>query len=118
LDSPGLVVAALKWHEAGKVDYALGGRVPVICLCSDARQYGLIANPDDYAGADVLILAPRRSLAQIESQFGDRFDSVELIAPATIMHAERPAMELPLFIGHRLHQSAARDASGDPRSSP
>ena len=112
LDSPGLVVAALKWHEAGKVDYALGGRVPVICLCSDARQYGLIANPDDYAGADVLILAPRRSLAQIESQFGDRFDSVELIAPATIMHAERPAMELPLFIGHRLHQSAARDASG------
>ena len=118
LDSPGLVVAALKWHEAGKIDYALGGRVPVICLCSDARQYGLIANPDDYAGADVLILAPRRALVQIESQFGDRFDSVEPIAPTTIMHAERPAMELPLFIGHRLHQSAARDASGDPRSSP
>src|SRR4029077_12697704 len=36
LDKPGLVVAALKWHEAGKIDYALGGRVPVICLGSDA----------------------------------------------------------------------------------
>src|SRR5271157_1032039 len=118
LDRPGLVVATLKWHEAGKIDYALGGRIPVICLGSDARQYGLTANPDDYAGADALIVAPRRSLAQIESQFGGRFDSIEPIAPTTVMHAGRPAMELPLFIGHRLHESTARDITGDPRSNP
>jgi hypothetical protein len=112
LDKPRLVVAALKWHEAGKIDYALGGRVPVLCLGSDARQYGLIANPDDYAGADVLIVAPRRSLAQIESQFGSLFDRIEPIAPATVMHAGRPAMSLPLFIGHRLR------ARADPTGSP
>jgi Dolichyl-phosphate-mannose-protein mannosyltransferase len=118
LDRPGLVVAALKWHEAGKIDYALGGRVPVICLGPDARQYGLIANPDDDAGADVLIVAPRHSLAQIESQFGARFDTIEPIAPATMMHAGRPALELPMFIGHRLRKSAAQEANGDPRNSP
>jgi hypothetical protein len=118
LDRPGLVVATLKWHEAGKIDYALGGRLPVICLSSDPRQYGLTADPDDHAGADVLIVAPRRSLAQIESQSGGRFDSIELIAPATITHAGRVAIELPLFIGHRLHQSAARKATADPRSNP
>jgi Dolichyl-phosphate-mannose-protein mannosyltransferase len=102
LDRAGLVVAALKWHEAGKIDYALGSRVPVLCLGADARQYGLIANPDDFVGTDVLIVAPRRSLAQISSQFGSLFGSIDPIAPATIMHAGRPAMELPLFIGHRL----------------
>jgi 4-amino-4-deoxy-L-arabinose transferase-like glycosyltransferase len=118
LDRPGLVVAALKWHEAGKIDYALGGHILVICLGSDLRQYGLTANPDDHAGADVLIVAPRRSLAQIESQFGARFDSIESIAPATVMHADRVAMELPLFIGRRLHKSAAREATDDPRSNP
>jgi hypothetical protein len=118
LDRPGLVVATLKWHEAGKIDYALGGRTPVICLGSDPRQYGLTANPDDHAGADVLIVAPRRSLAQIESQFGGRFDSIEPIAPATVMHVGRVAMELPLFIGHRLHRSAAREATADPTSNP
>ncbi len=32
LDRPGLVVAATRWLDAGKIDYALGGRVPVICL--------------------------------------------------------------------------------------
>ena len=117
LDMPGLVVAALKWHEAGKIDYALGGRIPVICLGSDERQYGLIANPDDYAGADVLIVAPHRSLAQIKSQFGARFEAIEPIAPATIVHAGRAGMELPLFIARRLHKSAEPEAIRDPRSS-
>ena len=118
LDRPGLVVATLKWHEAGKVDYALGGRLPVICLGPDPRQYGLVANPNGYAGSDVLIVAPRRSFEQITGEFGTLFDSIEPIAPATVMHAGRPAMELPLYLGHRLHKSAGRDANGDPRSSP
>ena len=43
LERPNLVVAALRWSDAGKVDYALGGRRPVICLGPDARQYGLVA---------------------------------------------------------------------------
>jgi hypothetical protein len=106
LDRPGLVVGTAKWHEAGKIDYALGGRVPVLCLGGDARQYGLIANPDDYAGADVLIVAPRRSLAQIDDQFRSMFEAIEPIAPATITHAGRPLMTLPLFIGHRLRARA------------
>jgi dolichyl-phosphate-mannose-protein mannosyltransferase len=104
LGRPGLVVAALKWHEAGKIDYALGGRIPVICLCSDPRQYGIVANPDDYAGADVLIVAPRRSFADIENQLGTRFDAIEPTASVAVMYAGRPVMELPLFIGRRLHR--------------
>ena len=40
LDRPKLVVAALRWSDAGKIDYALGGRLPVICLGPDAHQYG------------------------------------------------------------------------------
>ena len=126
LDRSGLVVATLKWHEAGKIDYALGGRIPVICLGSDARQYGLIANPDDYAGADVLIITPRRSFAQIIGQFGLLFDSIEPIAPATVMHAGSPALKLPMFIGHRLRKLGKRARApeappapnGDPTNSP
>jgi hypothetical protein len=96
----------VKWHEAGKIDYALGGGVPVICLGGDRRQYGLIANPDDYTGADVLIVAPRRSFAQITGQFGSLFDAIEPIAPATITHAGRPLTTLHLFIGRGLHARA------------
>ena len=70
----------------------------------------LYANPGDYAGADVLIA--RRSFAEINGQFGSLFDAIEPVAPATVMHAGRPALTLPLFMGHRLR------ARADPAGSP
>ena len=105
LDRPGLVVAALRWSDAGKIDYALGGNLPVICLGPDAHQYGLIARHDDYAGADVLIVT-HASFEKVVGQFWFLFDSVEPIAPTTILHAGHPALKLNLYLGHRLHKAA------------
>ncbi len=110
LGRPGLVVGATRWLDAGKIDYALQGRAPVICLGPDPRQYGLIAPVDDYAGKDVLIVAPRSSLAGITAQFGALFDAIEPIAPSMVLHAGRPVMALPLYLGRRLH-----GAGGQPR---
>lgn len=101
-DRPKLVVAALRWSDAGKIDYALGGRLPVICLGPDDHQYGLLAKSDDYAGADVLI-ATRAPFEKIVGQYWFLFDSIEPIAPATVLHAGHPALRLNLFLGHRLH---------------
>jgi len=103
LGRPGLVVAATRWHDAGKIDYALGGEATVICLGADPRQYGLIANAGEHAGEDVLIVAPRTSLAQVTTQFGASFDALEALPAAMVRHAGRPAMLLPLFMGHHLH---------------
>jgi 4-amino-4-deoxy-L-arabinose transferase-like glycosyltransferase len=105
LDRPKLAVAALRWSDAGKIDYALGGRLPVICLGPDARQYGLLARNDDHAGADVLIVT-RASYEKIAGQYWFLFDSIEPIAPATILHAGHPALRLNLFLGHRLHRAS------------
>ncbi len=106
LGRPGLVVAATRWLDAGKLDYALDGRSPVLCLGPDPRQYGLIAPLARYAGDDVLIVAPGSALAGIAAQFGSQFDAIEPLAPATILHAGRPALTVPLFLGHRLHRPA------------
>lgn len=108
LDRPGLVVAATRWSEAGKIDYALGGRIPVICLGPDARQYGLIAHRDDYAGADVLIVAPRLAVETAVKQFSPLFDRIEPISPATIAHSGAPAMEVSLLVGHQLRKTAGK----------
>jgi 4-amino-4-deoxy-L-arabinose transferase-like glycosyltransferase len=105
LERPGLIVAALRWSDAGKIDYALGGTVPVICLGPDAHQYGLIARHDDYAGADVLIVTPV-SFEKVVGQFWFLFDWIEPIAPTTVLHAGHPALKLNLFLGHGLHKSA------------
>jgi hypothetical protein len=105
LDRPNLVVAAQRWSDAGKLDYALGGRPPVICLGPDAHQYGLLARRDEYAGADVLIVT-RAPFEKIVGQYWFLFDTIEPLGPATVLHAGRPALRLNLFLGHRLHKAA------------
>ncbi len=103
LDRPGLVVAATRWLDAGKIDYALGGRLPVVCLGDDPREYGLIAPVARYAGRDVLIVAPKVAPAEIAASYGRLFASIETLAPSSVRHDGRAALPLPLYLGRHLH---------------
>jgi hypothetical protein len=115
LDRPGLVVGAMKWSEAGKIDYALGGRVRVICLGPDARQYSLISPLRDSAGADVLIVAPRLPVEPVLRQFSSFFDRLEPIKPATLSHSGEPAIGVSLLLGHRLHKAVGECCASQAR---
>ena len=105
LQRPRLVAAALRWSDAGKLDYGLGGVLPVICLGPDARQYGLLSGRDEHAGADVLIVT-RAPFEKILGQYWFLFDRLEPLAPVTLLHAGHPALNLNLFLGHRMHKAA------------
>lgn len=107
LGRSGLVVAAMRWHDAGKIDYALGGQSPVICLGPDPREYGLVAKLSDHVGDDAVIVAPRLTLAQVVARFGQSFDSIEALPATLVLHAGRPALRLPLFLGHGLRPPAS-----------
>jgi Dolichyl-phosphate-mannose-protein mannosyltransferase len=107
-----LIVAATRWSDAGKIDYALEGRTRVICLGPDPREYGVTTRPEDYVGDDVLIVAPRTSLAQVRAKFETVFDSVAELPPVLLWHAGRPAMLIPLFLGRHFHTQPTR-APGD-----
>jgi hypothetical protein len=50
-------VAALNWRDGGKIGYALGPGVTMLCLSADSRQFGFAHNLRDFAGRDVLVLA-------------------------------------------------------------
>jgi 4-amino-4-deoxy-L-arabinose transferase-like glycosyltransferase len=97
---PGLIIAATKWYEAGKIDYALGGSSKVICLGSDLRQYGMTSADTSDVGSDLLIVAPRKSLEAIEAQYRTSFDKITQLPPAVVLHNGRPALLLQLFLGH------------------
>src|SRR5262249_31961281 len=55
-NKPNLFVAATRWHEAGKIDYVLGGRLPVLCLCHDPRGYGVLTRLRAHLGDTALII--------------------------------------------------------------
>jgi hypothetical protein len=100
---PHTAVAALRWFDAGKIDYALGGTIKVTCLSPDARQYGLLTPLKALFGDDLVIVAPRTSLAAVKAKVGALFDSIEPVSgvgqSATVHHLTSDGV----FLGRRLH---------------
>jgi hypothetical protein len=98
------IVAALNWHDAGKLDYALGGAATVICLGDDPREFGLLHPAAKYQGDDVLILTPGKRPAQFNRSLRILFERIEPEPALTVLHAGRPAMEIPVYLGRHLEE--------------
>jgi 4-amino-4-deoxy-L-arabinose transferase-like glycosyltransferase len=103
-DRPSTVIVGDNWSDTGKLDYALGGDPPVMCLNVDCREYTL-ARPAALAlGHDVLIVAPRQTPASIDAAYGHLFDTIESLPPVLLRPPGRMSIEIPLFLGHRLRE--------------
>jgi hypothetical protein len=81
---PGAVAAALNWRDAGKIGYALGPDVTILCLCSDSRQFGFAHPLRDYAGRDLLLLDMDPTAPVL-----GWLERVETIPPASVRLAGR-----------------------------
>ena len=98
----GHAIATPTWNDTGKIDFALGGTPPVLCLNLDARQYGLLPGPAGRIGEDILIVAPRQDEARVRRDYGAIFDAIETVAPAVLAFPGRGSVSIPLFIGRGL----------------
>lgn len=103
-----LFISATRWHEAGKIDLALGGAMPVLCLCADPRGYGVIKRSSDYLGQDALIIGRGLTKSQVQSVYGPYFEHIEPMAPLAISHAGRQAFELAVYSAEGFKRSNAR----------
>jgi hypothetical protein len=97
-------LAGIRWHECGKLDYALGADHVVLCLTPDAREFAFSTDPAGEIGQDIVIVAPRTTLAALRAQLGGQFASIEPLAPITI----DAALTLPLFRGHDFQGAGVR----------
>jgi 4-amino-4-deoxy-L-arabinose transferase-like glycosyltransferase len=98
---PNLFIVATQWREAGKIDYALHGKMPVLCLARDPHGYGVLTRPEAHIGEDALIMG-RDLLPYRIRNYGNYFESIEELPPITIMQAGKPAFELSLYLAHSL----------------
>jgi hypothetical protein len=101
LDRPGLVVGATNWRDAGKIAYALGPDVRVICLNTDSREFGFGLTPADVIGRDVLILAPEHA-DRVMAAYAGIFAAIEALPPATIRQGGNDLATVGVFLGRRL----------------
>jgi 4-amino-4-deoxy-L-arabinose transferase-like glycosyltransferase len=108
LGRPNLFVAATRWDEAGKIDYALHGEMAVLCLARDPRGYGILTRPRDHIGEDALIVGRDLRSPGIQTTYGGYFESIEELPPITIQQGGRPAFELSVYLAHKLHDAPNR----------
>lgn len=95
---PGTVVGVPNWRDAGKIGIALGRDVTVLCLSTDARQFGLARPVQRFAGQDVLVLAadkPKRA----ERTLSHAFAQLQVLGTVSIRHAGRDLGEVVVMRG-------------------
>jgi 4-amino-4-deoxy-L-arabinose transferase-like glycosyltransferase len=97
-----LFVAARRWDDAGKIDYALHGRVPVVCLGHDPRGFGIVRKPRKYLGEDALIIGRDLSYGSVQKSYGSHFQSISQLPPITIEQGGQPAFALSVYLAHKM----------------
>jgi 4-amino-4-deoxy-L-arabinose transferase-like glycosyltransferase len=97
----GTVVGVPDWRDAGKIGYALGPDVTVLCLNRDAREFGLADPPAHFIGQDVLLLVPEHAQRAVQA-LAPVFDGIDALPPAPIRHAGRVLAQVAVLRGHRL----------------
>ena len=86
------------WRDAGKIGYALGPDVTMLCLSTDSRQFGFAHPLRDYAGRDVLCW---RSIPMARRQAA-WFRAVETLAPSSVRLDGRVLRTVTVLRGHGL----------------
>lgn len=104
LMGPDLIVATVSWIDGGKVDYALGGQLPVLCLSRDPRGFAFLRDERAFAGRDAIIVANahRADWQRLAALY---FQRVEPLADVQLQRTSGAALTLKLARGIGLKSS-------------
>jgi 4-amino-4-deoxy-L-arabinose transferase-like glycosyltransferase len=99
--TPGAVVAALNWRDAGKIGHALGPGATMLCLSADSRQFGFADPPGRFAGQDVLLLVVEPVAGQLAAA-RPWFRAMERLGDASVRLDGRVLRTVAVVRGHAL----------------
>nr|WP_294524261.1 glycosyltransferase family 39 protein [uncultured Rhodopila sp.] len=98
---PGAVAASVSWRDAGKLGYALGPDVTMLCLNRDCRQFGVADAVSGFAERDVLVLLPDPVGGSLD-EAKRWFSSVEILPGTSIRLGGRVLRTVTVLRGHGL----------------
>jgi Dolichyl-phosphate-mannose-protein mannosyltransferase len=97
LDRDASYVAAVRWHEAGRLGVALDGSLEVRCLCEDARSFGVLYGNQPPPGKVALIISPNLSLETTKDLLGTSFKHIAQLEPVIIRQGGKPLHRLNVY---------------------
>ena len=108
--------AAPDWIAAGKLGYALGPSVPVLCLGPAPHHFAYRFDAAAFQGKDALLI--ERADQNARGLFAQAFHDVDSVATLTIYRGARPAFALTVFVGRGFTPNTVSPEAGSPRPSP
>ncbi|HET7565854.1 MAG TPA: glycosyltransferase family 39 protein [Gemmatimonadaceae bacterium] len=99
LDDAGMFVAAPSWVQAGKVAYALGPGVPVLCVNANPHQFAYLRDAASFVGHDALLVALDDGRVDARATFAPHFARIAPLGRVTLQRAGHAAFDLELYRG-------------------
>ncbi len=99
LDRPDLFVGVWHWIDAGKVDAALGGRLPVTVLTGDPRNFAFQHDARTFAGRDAILVGRARTERGWVDRYRPHFQSIEPLPDLCVTRAGHCEVPLKAFLG-------------------
>jgi 4-amino-4-deoxy-L-arabinose transferase-like glycosyltransferase len=111
LGRPRTFVAAPSWVQAGKVAYALGPGVPVLCLSVDPREFAYLHDQRTFLGQDAIIVARLPASPDVAASYAPYFETVVPIGRVTIHRWRSPVFEVGVYRGHDFRRTVPAPAT-------
>ena len=95
-----LFVASTSWIEGGKIAYALGERVTVVCLCRNPHHFAYLHEQRALFGRDALLLDRTRGSSDAARRYAPYFATIDSLAPVVVRRGGYPALTIAVFRAH------------------
>jgi hypothetical protein len=97
LDAPRTFMVTGKWYESGHADSAVGDKLPVVCLCDDARNIAFAWDERKFQGWDAVIVVPSNSKQDAIKDYSPYFRSIVPAGDVDVPLGGQSALTLHLF---------------------
>jgi len=94
-------VVGHRWQDCIKLDYALQGRMPIVCMTQEPLQLSFFEQQAPMLGRDAVIVSRNWPLDYTRRVLGTYFESIEPLDTVVIGQHGLPTLKLNLFIGRK-----------------
>ena len=102
LENPKIALATLRWYDAGKIGYALRGKIPVTVFGPEPHQFGISTPPSSLIGDDVLIMAMPGDISAIADKYRPYFKTIQPEPALTVTQRGATLLVIPMLLGKDL----------------
>jgi 4-amino-4-deoxy-L-arabinose transferase-like glycosyltransferase len=92
-------VGTLRWYDAGKIGYALKGKIPVTVFGPEPHEFGISQPPASLLGKNILLVAMPGNVTDIARAYAPYFKNLTPGPALTVAHRGGVLLVIPTFLG-------------------